>query len=306
MYLSYTPSAGEWGDLYAIAKKQSLVGVCFAGVQKLQKQEQCPPEQLYLQWMGMAAKIQQRNDLVNKQSAEVYSRIVADGGRACVLKGQAMNALYGSLNGLRQSGDIDIWMMNEPSKVIEWARKSSKMYYYDYHHADISIFADTEVEVHYRPTISRNLIRTNRLQEWFQIEGIKHVIFDENLGFAVPDYIFNVVLTLNHNFWHLMYEGVGMRQLLDLYYLLRTQINDEGLVVNDELRRLLKHLKLEHLAGACMWVMKEVFRLGTSICFANLMRFEARLCLTKLCRQAISGITMLVCIVKTGRIRVSV
>ena len=30
--LSHTPSADEWGELYAMAKKQSLVGICFAGV----------------------------------------------------------------------------------------------------------------------------------------------------------------------------------------------------------------------------------------------------------------------------------
>ena len=28
--LSNTPSADEWGELYAMAKKQSLVGICFA------------------------------------------------------------------------------------------------------------------------------------------------------------------------------------------------------------------------------------------------------------------------------------
>ena len=32
--LSHTPSADEWGELYAMAKKQSLVGVCFAAVQR--------------------------------------------------------------------------------------------------------------------------------------------------------------------------------------------------------------------------------------------------------------------------------
>ena len=40
--LSHTPRADEWGELYAMAKKQSLVGVCFAGVQRLQKQQQAP------------------------------------------------------------------------------------------------------------------------------------------------------------------------------------------------------------------------------------------------------------------------
>lgn len=65
--LSHTPSADEWGELYNIAKKQSLVGICFAGVQKLVNQQQEPPEMLYLTWMGMAAKIQQRNEVVNRQ-----------------------------------------------------------------------------------------------------------------------------------------------------------------------------------------------------------------------------------------------
>ena len=52
--LSHTPSADEWGELYAMAKKQSLVGVCFAGVHRLVGQQQEPPEMLYLTWMGMA------------------------------------------------------------------------------------------------------------------------------------------------------------------------------------------------------------------------------------------------------------
>ena len=33
---------------------------------------------LYLQWMGMAAKIQQRNEVVNRQCVEVLKRIEAD------------------------------------------------------------------------------------------------------------------------------------------------------------------------------------------------------------------------------------
>ena len=44
--LSHTPSQKEWKALYDMAQKQSLVGVCFAALQRL------------LAWMGMAAKIQ--------------------------------------------------------------------------------------------------------------------------------------------------------------------------------------------------------------------------------------------------------
>lgn len=302
--LTHTPSADEWGELYTIAKKQSLVGICFAGLQKLynsvnqepstqnpqpnstQKQEpitQNLDEVQYLTWMGMAAKIQQRNQVVDEQTAQFYRKVVDDGYQACVLKGQAVNALYGNLAGLRQSGDIDMWMVAEPEKVIEWARATGSMYYYDYHHADLNIFPDTEIELHYRPSLSRNLVRNARLQKWFKEEGAKHIVYREYLGFAVPDYIFNVVLTMNHNFWHLMYEGVGMRQMMDLYFVLRSlpsaNVNDRELSANlsvntssdtsakiiknlqDETLKLLKHLKLLRFTSASMWIMKEVLGL---------------------------------------------
>ena len=55
--LSRAPSAQEWKLLYDMAKKQSLVGICFAGVQRLvdsEKEDYCGmPEMLYLTWMGM-------------------------------------------------------------------------------------------------------------------------------------------------------------------------------------------------------------------------------------------------------------
>ena len=259
--LSHSPTTEEWKELYVLAKKQSVVGVCFAGLQKLQTQRQEPSEMLYLTWMGMAAKIQQRNQIVDEQTARLYKKVADDGYKACVLKGQSVNSLYGNLTDLRQSGDIDMWMVAEPEKVIEWARATGSMYYYDYHHADLSLFQDTEIEIHYRPSLSRNLVRNVRLQKWFKKEGAKHIVYREDLGFAVPDYIFNVVLTMNHNFWHLMYEGVGFRQFMDLYFVLCTSYEDENENRPETTLQLLKHLKLQKFASASMWIMKEVFGL---------------------------------------------
>ena len=65
---------------------RALVGVCFAGVQRLQQQRQEPPEMLYLTWMGMAAKIQQRNEVVNRQCVELQAKLSADGIRSCIFK----------------------------------------------------------------------------------------------------------------------------------------------------------------------------------------------------------------------------
>lgn len=94
IYLSHTPSADEWGELYAMAQKQSLVGVCFAGVQKLVEQKQELPEMLFLTWLGMTAKIQQRNEVVNRRCAELDERLKENGYRYSILKGQGVAALY--------------------------------------------------------------------------------------------------------------------------------------------------------------------------------------------------------------------
>ena len=114
--LSRTPTDEEWKALYDMAKKQSLVGVCFAGVQKLVEQQQTSEEMLYLTWMGMAAKIQQRNEVVNQQCVEVQRMIAERGYRSCIIKGQSNHPNYTSTGSvqvqdlamLRQSGDIDI------------------------------------------------------------------------------------------------------------------------------------------------------------------------------------------------------
>ena len=149
-----TPSAAEWGELYAMAKKQSLVGVCFAGVHKLQLQQQCPEEMLYLTWMGMAAKIQQRNEVVNRQCAELQAKLSADGFRSCILKGQGVAQVYPeSLRGLRQSGDIDIWIEGDKDAALDWARKQgASIGSIDMVHAHADLFSDTEVEIHSQPS----------------------------------------------------------------------------------------------------------------------------------------------------------
>ena len=79
--LSHSPSADEWGELYSMAKKQSLIGVCFAGVHRLQQQRMEPPKMLYMTWMGMAAMIQQRNEVLNRRCVELQAKLSGDSVR---------------------------------------------------------------------------------------------------------------------------------------------------------------------------------------------------------------------------------
>lgn len=152
-----------------MAKKQSLMGVCFAGLHKLVEQQQEPPEMLYLTWMGMAAKIQQRNEVVTKQCVELQAKLSADGLRSSILKGQAVASIYPEhLRGLRQSGDIDFYVDCEREKAIEYARGLQGGVDWDYKHLHLKVFEDTEVEIHYVPEVFLNLWKNRKLQKWFK------------------------------------------------------------------------------------------------------------------------------------------
>lgn len=204
----------------------------------------------------MATKIQQRNEVLNRRSAELYTIAADSGFKGCILKGQTINYLYGNLKGLRQSGDIDMWLDVNYHDVIRWARGFSKIREIDYHHVETDVFGDTTAEFHFRPSISRNLIRNFRLQEWFQNEGIDHVLYNEELRFSVPDYMYNVILILNHHFWHLMHEGVGLWQMMDLYFVLQAPHTAEE---QKKISEIIRHFSLEDFAECCMWILQTVF-----------------------------------------------
>ena len=118
--LSRALSTIEWKQLYDMAKKQSLVGICFVSIQRLPS-EMRPPKMLYHTWLGMAAKIQYRNDVVNRQCIELQTKLTADGFRSCILKGQGIAFSYpDNLRTLRQCGDIDVWVDSNKEEIIDY------------------------------------------------------------------------------------------------------------------------------------------------------------------------------------------
>lgn len=257
--LSREPTEKEWQWLYHTAARQALTGVCFAAVQQLKTQGMPIPKPIFMRWLSAAIKIQRLNEAMNRWTTELCQSIQADNIPCCVLKGQAVAALYDEpLRLLRQSGDIDVWMMTNHRHVIDWGNRHGGIWYFDYHHADLSDFHDTDVELHYRPTLSRNLLRNARLQRWFRKEREALAVSQEQTGFPVPRPDFNLILTLNHNFFHLLYEGVGLRQMMDLYYVLRHGMTEED---RENAKQLVRRFSLQRFCSASMWVLQKVFGL---------------------------------------------
>lgn len=190
--LSYLPSAREWREIYKKAQKQSLIGVCFSGLQRLGADTEegfarigmC--EDLYFHWIGITATIQKKNEIVNRQCAELQAMLSADGLRACVLKGQGVGQLYAEhLHGLRQSGDIDMWVKGGFDVVNDFVQRTRPSKDIAYHRFHYHAFEDTEVELHHRPTLMRNLFDNRKLQKWCDSFGADSFVHPD-LGFDVP------------------------------------------------------------------------------------------------------------------------
>ena len=261
--LSYTPTAKEWEKLYRVAESQAILGICFAGVKRLQDTGYCVPEPLFMQWLAMAAKIQQRNGDMDQKTAEVWALLNKAGLDCAVLKGQGVAELYeirneelgirnDSLGMLRQSGDIDVWVKGGFDVVNDFVQKTRPSDDIAYHRFHYDMYADTEVELHHRPTLMRNLFDDRRLQQWCDSFDADTFVMTEK-GFAVPSLEFNRIFILTHIYRHFLFEGIGLRQLMDYYFVLRTR--------NLDLNKLLVELSLRRFAAAVMWVMGHVFGL---------------------------------------------
>ena len=269
--LPHTPNEQEWKALYELAKKQSLIGVCFAGVQKLQTQRQEPPEMTYLTWMGMAAKIQQRNEVVSRQCVELQGQLAADGLRSCVLKGQGVGALYrvhendndnnknsSDLSMLRQSGDIDVWVDTDEEGALRWVKKYQRELDFDYKHVHLDVLEGTSVEVHYRPSTSRVPWYMKRVEHFTREKACWTNAVALGDGMVnVPSLEFNLVFILQHIFGHLFAEEMTLKQYLDYYFVLK-QAHVEGADVQ-EAYRWMQRMGMGSFARATMWLLREVF-----------------------------------------------
>lgn len=286
--LSRVPTAEEWSMLYGLAVKQAVAGVCFCGVQRLPKEQLVEMTvQLKMQWFALAESVKQRNDLMNRRCVEVQGMLAKEGIESCILKGQGVARLYDfndndnvnlndKLGAYRQSGDIDIYVPCGMDKALRWCREKYGDVEYDYINAHVPVFKDVEVELHWRVQSMTNLFRNRRLQRWLEREETKEMILggkadmkpSESLqssetSITVLSLEFNAFYLMLHCYNHEFSSGLGLRQLMDYYFLLRNlngNKNDNRYNA-DNANELFHKFGMERFVGAVMWIMQEVFGL---------------------------------------------
>ena len=298
--LSRLPSACEWGELYKMAKKQSLVGVCFAGLQRLGADADEGfarigiSEMQYLTWMGMTAKIQQKNQTVDEQCAELQAKLSADGLRSCILKGQGVGQLYAEhLRGLRQSGDIDIYVDCGMEKALAYAREKFGDVEYDYINAHVHCCEDTEVELHWRAQALTNVFANRRLQKWLKSSKVQSSILGGRVTLAngeelvVPSAEFNAFYILLHCYHHMFESGLGLRQLMDYYFVLRTSYDNHN--DDENIVALFEEFGMKKFASGVMWIMKGVFGIPEEMMLCEASEKEGRFLLEEVMQNGNFG-----------------
>ena len=213
----------DWKELYAIAKKQCLVGVLFDGIKKLPAEHVGMEKELLLQWMAESQMLEKANVRLNDAAIQVSEWFRKKGFRTCILKGQG-NALMYPNPYSRTPGDIDIWVVGGDKRVISFVRSISPHEKACYHHIEFPSYKGVEVEVHYRPSFLLCFWHNRKLQKYYERvkeEQFSHrVMLGEQGEIAIPTVEFNLIFQLTHIYAHLMNEGIGLRQLVDYYYVL--------------------------------------------------------------------------------------
>ena len=200
-----------------------IYSILFDGIKKLPAEHVEMEKELLLRWMAESQMLEKANVRLNDAAIQVSEWFRKKGFRTCILKGQG-NALMYPNPYSRTPGDIDIWVEGEDKRVISFVRSISPHEKACYHHIEFPSYKGVEVEVHYRPSFLLCFWHNRKLQKYYERvkeEQFSHrVMLGEQGEIAIPTVEFNLIFQLTHIYAHLMNEGIGLRQLVDYYYVL--------------------------------------------------------------------------------------
>ena len=248
--LSRAPTRKEWMALYQESEKQSILGIMLDGIERL-PDEQRPPKDILLQWIGFVQMIEQNTVKISKASeaAVIFFQEKAFGCN--LLKGAAVGRYYPNPN-RRQSGDIDVWLDGGRERIYDFARKfdkDGKLYGVNYQHIHFHLFDDIPLEVHIWPSYLCNPFHNKNFHRFC---AIHHPIMDKSM----PSLAFDRVFILMHCYDHMLSSGVGFRQVMDYYYVLKQGFSDEE---KEDSVKWIKRLGMYRFASGLMWLMQYAF-----------------------------------------------
>ncbi len=265
------PSDFEWRMLLNIAQKQAVVGCLICALESLNNRGQKPPLEILYEWIGLSEQIKVQNLLLNKRCSEISALFADAGFKSCILKGQG-NALMYPDPLSRNSGDIDLWVKGSRKEICDYVLSKCPDAQDGDMHIEAPFFNDVVVEVHYFPRYSSVPKYDKRLQTWFKEKSDAQFtnwvkLSPESAEYVcVPTAQFNAVQQMSHIMGHFFVEGIGLRQFLDYFYVLRKLHEEQS---SDNYEELFDYLGMLKFARGVMWVEKEILGLDEKFLLTN-------------------------------------
>lgn len=245
----------DWTQTYQIAEEQAVVGVILTALEKIQKDETTshPSRIQMLQWIGMGRAVEDNTRSLT-EAGNVVVNFFRKNGFACqILKGSSVGRYYPN-PARRTSGDIDVWIDGGRKKIYDFARtcdKDGNLYGVNYHHIHFHLLDGIHIEVHIWPSFLSSPLRNWRLHKFCKLHR-------SSMDADAPSVAFDRVFILLHCYRHICGHGVGLRQIMDYFYVLKQGFTKEE---QQDAVYWIGQLGMTRFACGLMWVMQEYFGL---------------------------------------------
>lgn len=242
----------QWNEALVMAQEHAIEGVLLSAMERL-PDEQCPPKLALLQWIG-SVQLQEPYSIKIAEASDCVVKYFRENGFACnILKGSAVARYYPQPE-RRRSGDVDVWVDGGREKIYDFARKfdnGGKLYGVNYHHIHFHLIEDVHIEVHIWPSFLSSPLRNWRLHKFCNLHR-------PTMETSMPSLEFDRVFILLHCYRHMCGHGLGLRQILDYYYVLKQGFTEEE---KADAVYWIEQLGMKRYASGLMWVLQKYFGL---------------------------------------------
>jgi hypothetical protein len=233
----------DWQELLSFAKKQTIIGIYWQGIQRLGDVANKPSEDDVMDWMGEYIKIVRRNTKTDDAVAWLAKFMRSNDIGFFVFKGQTVASYYPTPE-IRTSGDVDFYVFKK-----DWDRAKSlltkEVTITDDHSGQHLEFTKDGVpfEMHYHTAVfasgSKQRYWDELIESYFD-DVLDHVEINDVEVPTLPPTLNSIYLFV-HIYHHFLKEGIALRQFIDWMMFLEAK-HDE--IVKYELTAKLDRLRL--------------------------------------------------------------
>lgn len=253
--LGHIPSPKEWRRLLELSQIQTVAGMAFDGVQRLEKQGYKPPFELLMEWIGLAEQIKSQNETHLNVIKKTLSCLRSHNIDVVFMKGPIVGNRYP--NPLRrQCGDIDFVVskkdFSKTLDTLDTIGRVDRLLIHEHH--GMAFVEGVTLEPHFKVHNFQNPKVNEAMRELFEEFFPDNLIVESIDDIEIPTFPpeFELAVLVGHMVNHVYAEGLGLRQVVDFMMFMNKKYPS---IDKEESLEYLKKMKMDR-----------AFRIFTCIC----------------------------------------